>query len=203
MKTVSDYRADMLVLLGDSTGRRYSESMLDMGLREALACYRDYFPRKGLIHGRVIEVRNGSAVVPWLLDESAVVLGVRSEVTGEELNAGCSMEPGHLVVTAPGKVFTIDEGLIISVSLPHTIKGLDGARETTVPDGHGLLLTNGACGYALRMRAHSVTEVFGKRPEDREALAVQAGEMIADFVRKMERLALHESFQHDPYPRRE
>lgn len=39
MRDVVDYRRDMLTILGDAGGRRYSEGMLDMGLREALAEY--------------------------------------------------------------------------------------------------------------------------------------------------------------------
>lgn len=201
MKTINDYRKDCLTILGDPSGRRFSEDMLDMGLLEGLRLYRNYCPRKGLIQSRVTEVRDGSAVLPWLLDASVVVLGVRCGALGEELNAGSYQEPGRLVVTAPGKRFSVDEELMISVSLPQLIKGLDGARETTVPDSHALMLASGAAGYALRTRARSVTEVFGKRPEDREALSLQAEGLIADFLKGLERLALYESFQHDPYPR--
>ena len=36
MKTITDYRAEMLLMLGDTAGRRYSEAQLDSALRQAL-----------------------------------------------------------------------------------------------------------------------------------------------------------------------
>lgn len=204
MRSVSDYRADVLTIVGDAAGRRYSESILDMGLREALGEYRKYYPRKELIRTRVtgFEAGGKSAVVPWLLDASAEVLSVRSETDGEELNAACYAEPGRLIITSPWKTFRMDEVLRITVSVPHMVKGLDEAKQTTVPESHALSLATGAAGYAMRIRARSVTEVFGKRPEDREALSHQADGLIADFTRRVEKIALHESFQRAPYPRK-
>ncbi len=46
MRTIEDYRAGCLMLLGDASGRRYTNEMLDMGFREALGVYRAFCPRK-------------------------------------------------------------------------------------------------------------------------------------------------------------
>ena len=35
MKTISDYRAETLIILGDTAGRRYSEAILDTAIRLA------------------------------------------------------------------------------------------------------------------------------------------------------------------------
>ena len=60
MKTVENYRADMLTILGDAGGRRYTPTMLDMGLREALRVYRSFCPRKETVTQTVKAVDLGA-----------------------------------------------------------------------------------------------------------------------------------------------
>ena len=79
----------------------------------------------------------------------------------------------------------VDTRLQLVLSVPHKIKDLDSATQTTVPDSHCLIVSSGAAGFAMRIRARSVTEVFGKRPEDREALANQAEVLLAEFERDL------------------
>ncbi len=83
---------------------------------------------------------------------------------------------------------TVDMGLLEALSewgrrLPGewTIEDLDGASETTVADEDAVILGKGAAGYSMGIRARSVTEVFGKRPEDTERLFDQADRLRADF----------------------
>ncbi len=94
----------------------------------------------------------------------------------------------------------VDDVLVMDVPVPHTIKGLGDGKVTTVPDGHALTLCGGAAGYAMRIRARSVTEVFGKRPEDREALSSQANRLIGDFENDLKKISLTASFQQNPWP---
>ena len=83
--------------------------------------------------------------------------------------------------------------------LPVWIKGLDDAQQTTAADAHALTIAAGASGYAMQIRARSVTEVFGKRPEDREALMQQADQMIAAFLNQMKEITLTESYRQYPW----
>ena len=185
MKTVSDYRADMLMILGDADGRRYSESMLDMGLSEALQSYQQYCPRRMTFKQRVTGI-DGETVILQPLPDGCSVLTARTDagywLTFAEYRTDTGLELhcyGASSLPAVGDVLTME------VSCPHMIKGLSGAAMTTVPDAHALMVCNGAAGYAMRIRARSVTEVFGKRPEDREAISTQANELIADFNRNL------------------
>ena len=66
MKTVENYRADMLTILGDAGGRRYTPTMLDMGLREALRVYRSFCPRKETVTQTVKAVDGNSLLLPAL-----------------------------------------------------------------------------------------------------------------------------------------
>lgn len=201
MKTITDFRRDCLVLLGDETGRRFSDAILDMGLREALVSYGQYCPLVETVQGRVVSCENGAAVVPWMFPLSVVPRCVRRKRSDEVLRCGMEVREGKLLLSCyEWNVPDVDEVLEMELPVLHTIKGLDEGKVTTVPDGHDLILCGGAAGYAMRMRARSVTEVFGKRPEDREALSSQANRLIGDFTKALKEISLFVSFQQNPWP---
>lgn len=196
MRDVADYRRDMLSILGDAGGRRYSEVMLDMGLREALAEYAGFFPRRVCVTGTVDHTEGDMAVVPWLFGDDAAVDSVR--VDGEYRDHAEFAEGGKLYVKLdplPGAGSVLTFG----VTQRHSVRGLDGAAGTSVPDGHALMVSTGAAGYAMRMRARSVTEVFGKRPEDREALSSQANRLITDYIKELKWAARQKALRRYPW----
>ena len=127
-KTLTDYRTLVLGTLGDPTGRRYSNSMVDLALDQALAEWGCYLP--GM----------------W------------------------------------------------------TISGLNRAATTTINDEDSMTLTKGAAAYAMEIRARSVTEVFGKRPEDTERLIEQADRLKAQFETELAGLSSREFMSEDPWP---
>ena len=201
MKTVTDFRRDCLVLLGDETGRRFSDSILDMGLREALVSYGQYCPLVESVQGKVVSCENGVAVVPWMFPPSLVPRCVRRKGSDEVLRCGMEVREGKLLLSFYDWILpSVDDVLSMEIFVSHTIKGLDDGKQTSVPDGHALTLCGGASGYAMRIRARSVTEVFGKRPEDREALSSQANRLIGDFTKELEKISLIASFHQNPWP---
>ena len=128
MKTIIDYRTETLILLGDTAGRRYSETQLDTAIRLALEMTKKYLPNKD------------------------------------------------------------------------TIQGLDGSQTTMVPEELFLTVCTGAAGYALQIRARSVTEVFGKRTEDTQHLTEQGRHLETQFLAALDFAAFEASLQHDPWP---
>ena len=201
MRTIDDYRAGCLILLGDTAGRRYLPDQLDMAFREALGVYRDFCPRKETVKQKVSAVDGVSVELPPFLRADDVILTARNEAgdwlefavyrTAEKIFLNCY---GGMNLPVPGSMLTLE------ISCPHWIKELDDAQYTTVPDSHALCLCTGAAGYAMRIRARSVTEVFGKRPEDREALSSQANRLLADFRKELQEL---QPAALDPLPRGE
>jgi len=143
MKNVSDYRAEMLTILGDPAGRRYREAELDLALRQALQTLGDCRPYPD---------PDRDNACPWP-DERGFRIG-----------------------------------------------GLDGAAQTTIPDSLMLTVCTGAAGYAMLIRARAVTEVFGKRPEDREALTAQGESLIRDFLSELLAAAREAYLRSDPWP---
>ena len=72
---------------------------------------------------------------------------------------------------------------------------------TLIPYDYGTIVTQGAAGYALLIRARAVTEVFGKRPEDREALERQGNELIAHYLNELNTLSMLGTVNgYDPLP---
>lgn len=200
MKTVENYRADMLTILGDAGGRRYTPSMLDMGLREALRVYRSFCPRKETVTQTVKAVDGNSLLLP-ALPPDVEIQTARIE-GGEWLYfAACQMDRWLYLKPYGGFPGIVQAGTRLQLTLgcPHTIQGLDDAQQTTVPDVHALTVCTGAAGHAMRIRARSVTEVFGKRPEDRAALMDQAEKMIAAFLKQMNKITLTESYRQYPW----
>lgn len=198
MKTIDNYRANMLTILGDAGGRRYSPSMLDMGLREALPVYRSFCPRKETIKQSVKAVDGSSVLLPPLPPD--VEIQTARIDGGEWLEFATYQTDRWLYMNLYGfpSMPAVGTQLQLTLSCPHTIKGLDDAQQTTVPDHHAGTLIRGAAGYAMRIRARSVTEVFGKRPEDREALMNEAEQLITGYFSE---LAALQPAGRDPLPR--
>ena len=199
MKTVENYRADMLTILGDAGGRRYTPTMLDMGLREALRVYRSFCPRKETVTQTVKAVDGNSLLLPALPPD--VEIQTVRIVDGPWLEFATYQTGQWVYVNVYGYPAMPEAGTKLQLTLgcPHTIKGLDDAQQTTAADAHALTIAAGASGYAMQIRARSVTEVFGKRPEDREALMQQADQMIAAFLKQMKETALTESYRQYPW----
>lgn len=199
MRTIEEYRAGCLVMLGDAAGRRYTPEMLDAGFRDALQMYWLYCPGKRTLRQQVAEVKGNRFLLPAFPGGSGSIVSILDKA-GNRLS--CSenrTERGLYLTLFGGKRPSVGDILLLELTVPHTIRGLDGANVTTVPDLHGSVLTRGAAAAAMNIRARSVTEVFGKRPEDRAALTEQAEAMRRDFIARLNDLARDESFRGCPW----
>ena len=199
MRTINEYRADMLTILGDASGRRYTNNMLDMGIREALRNYCAFFPKKETINMRVSEIDGVSIILSGMLPPDAQILTARN-AAGYWLEFADYRTDQKIYLNIYGKknMPAVGENLKLEVAAPHSISGLGPATITTIPEAHEIMVCKGASGYAMRIRARSVTEVFGKRPEDREALMTQADQMINEYI---EALGNAQPAVYDPLPR--
>lgn len=197
MLVLSDFRREVRVLLGDESGRRYGDGLVDMGLRRALGEYGCFCPRREVRRARVRELAGEDAVLSGL-DSGEPVLDVVEPEGGLVFWRG---ENALMCVPGGRGRPSVGDVVVVEVGVPHGIKDLDGSKVTTVGEGHGLCVSTGAAGYAMEIRARSITEVFGKRPEDREALAAQADVLIREFMQGLARISLMEAFRQEPWPR--
>ena len=201
MKALSEYRTRTLIILGDETGRRYSTNILDTAIETALGTLKNYLPHKETVRMKVSGISGREAVLNWSPETGAEILTIRNE-SGDLLNASDYRTGGrtYLQFYGCGPIPAAGDLLQVELGLPHVIRDLDGARMTTVPDSLMLTVCTGAAGYAMRMRARSVTEVFGKRPEDTENLIAQADTLETAYLAALNELSLSESLHRDPWP---
>ena len=186
MKVLSDFRGSVRVYVGDGMNRRFSDDTIDMALRETLGIFRDYIPNKvtrsvnvDAVDGRELEI---SCTEPEE-DLDGDIISVLRDCNNEFISA-VEYRYGTktlLMIYGSSRIPAAGETLTIELGIPHTIKGLDSAPTTTVPDRWYMTIVKGAAADALRIRARSVTEVFGKRPEDTENLIAQAETLDQKF----------------------
>ena len=201
MKTISDYRAETLILLGDAAGRRYSEAQLDTAIRQALDQLRKYVPRKDTETKVVASVDGTEAVLDWCPSSVTEILTIRN-AGGDVLDAA-DYRTGlktYLQFYNTRPVPAAGDTLSLELGLPHKIKNLDSATETSVPEDLFLTVCLGAAGYALQIRARSVTEVFGKRPEDTDKLIREGCHLETQFIAALDFAAFEASVHRDPWP---
>ena len=201
MKTISDYRAETLIILGDTAGRRYSESILDTAIRQALGMLRKYLPNKDTEEVTAAAVSGSEVVLNWCPASTAEILTIRN-AAGEVLTAADYRTGARTYLqfyntrSIPG----VGDVLSLELGMPHRIKDLDGSETTTVPEDLLLTVCTGAAGYALQIRARSVTEVFGKRPEDTDKQLREGRHLETQFIAAIDFAAFAASLHRDPWP---
>ena len=174
MKDFDAYCGMMRVFLGDTGERRYTAAALELALSEALAQLDMYAPR---IETVKVEPDHGF-VRPFSSVGEVVCLRRENGVP-----VPFSDEGGFLRIYPRLPAGT---KLTAELRLPHTIRGMENAAVTTVPDALTRTIVSGASAFAMRIRVRTVTEVFGKRPEDAENLLSQAEELLKEFVSEMD-----------------
>ena len=200
MKTISDYRAETLIILGDTAGHRYSEAILDTAIRQALGMLRKYLPNKDTEEVTAAAVSGSEVVLNWCPASTAEILTIRN-AAGEVLTAADYRTGARTYLqfyntrSIPG----VGDLLSLELGMPHRIKDLDGSETTTVPEDLLLTVCTGAAGYALQIRARSVTEVFGKRPEDTVRLIEQSNTLIGDYLEELENENRREELHRPPW----
>lgn len=201
MKTISEYRAETLVLLGDTASRRYSEAQLDTAVRQALDMARKYVPWKETVKVKAAAADGSEITLNWCPSSEAEILTIRNE-SGEVLTAADYRTGArtYLQFYNTRTIPAVGDTLVLELGLPHRIKGLDESQQTTVPEDLFLTICTGAAGYALQIRACSVTEVFGKRPEDTERLISEGKHLETQFIAAIDLAAFAASLHRDPWP---
>ena len=201
MKTISEYRAETLVLLGDAAGRRYSEAQLDTAVRQALGTLKKYLPRKETVKVKAASSERGEVVLNWCPGSDAEILTIRND-SGEVLNAS-DYRTGvktYLEFYNSRNIPAAGDALTLELGLPHCIRGLDESQNTTIPEDLFETVCMGSAGYALLIRTRSVTEVFGKRPEDTERLISEGRHLETQYIAALDLAAFEASIHRDPWP---
>ena len=202
MKDVKDFRTMMRTILGDASARRYSDETLDMGLMQALRTFRAYQPLRDRIRMKVSSSYPGMVTLNSGLAPDEDLFSVRCAKDGKLLNALPELfgEKLSLRIRPDSDTPKVGDSLDLEIGLGWKIKDLDNAQTTTLPEAYFLLTSEGGAGYAAHIRARSVTEVFGKRPEDIRTLMNQADGLIDAFLVSLRKISSLDAFFRDPWP---
>lgn len=202
MESIESYRSSVRTLCGDLNGRRYSDEMVNMGIRQALKILSGMLPVTDLIPVQVLKRSGNTVEIDFSPEPGSEIRSVRRADSGKRLNAAQSGRGMHTglrffdTAELPGP----GDSLLLEIPSQYTIRGLDSASGTAVPERLKLTVCKGAAGFAMEIRARSVTEVFGKRPEDSAALLRQSENLLSEFRQTLMDAAMAESCLQDPWP---
>lgn len=170
MSTLTELRARVGVIVGDTGYTAFTSNLIDEAIRQALSDYSTALPR---VYDTVIicpaagreialdALANLTGVVDvwWPYDSTA------DEVWPPQRPAGFAIvwddaRPALVLTPHAGGQPQADDEIRIYYTTPHTIAGLDGAGVTTVAPQHEALLVRGAAGYACTARAIALSNTI-------------------------------------------
>lgn len=178
--------AQVLTLLGDPDGVRYTADMLAEAARMTLREYGSAVPNNGRLIHTVSSA--GSFQEPAGLPPVAVVMEVNYPY--DPSNTFQPEVQDYDLIWVEGKWQLIlglqffpevGEQMRIWWSGAHTLKELDGAAATSTNPLDDALLALGAAGHTSLMRAAQVLESPVRRPQDAVNLAAQGKDWLREF----------------------
>jgi hypothetical protein len=177
----------VLNLLGDSTGARYSDAMLEQAALQSVRLYSSTLPQLCFLE---IEVPEPADEVT--LGDAAGLSAVISAswYTAENTRPVPAAFTWSWSSGTPYLRFLEAQSgrLRVVYSAGHTLAGLLGAGSTTVPPVHLDLLAWTAAGYAMQLRADVVREAYGAKSSEAMNIAVSAEKMILHSKQQLDSL---------------
>jgi hypothetical protein len=199
MTDLVGFRSKVKQILGDVGATRYTDAVIDEGLRWALAAYGKALPQ--VKSGEVTVSTAGREQSLSTLSGLVTILEVNYPYTsGDE--APESFYAWHLY--AYGGTFYVEIGgdqvpamgeiIRVVYTTGQEIDNLDGATATTVITTHDYMLANGAAGKAAIMRASQLIEAYGSRKEEPERLEKWGGSQLALYGLELAQLKVNQAF---------
>jgi hypothetical protein len=170
MTTLQNIKSRLLAALEDPAGSRFSDSMIETAIRQALEEIDLRLPR---VLTTEVEITTGGRdqsipPLPGMLylvdlafaDGENTAISFEPEVQFTYLLAGNHAELHFCGVTFPVSGST----LTVRYAARNTLEDLDDAAETTLPEVCENTLVNGAAGHACLLRASALSESYNSRP---------------------------------------
>lgn len=178
----------VLKLLGDSTGQRYTDAMLEQTALQAMRLYSSTLPQLCFLEIEVTE-----PVDEVTLEDAAGLSAVMSAcwyTAAENVRLVSAAFTWSWSSGTPYLRFTQAQSgrLRIVYSASHTLAGLLDAAATTVPPVHFDLLAWTAAGYAMQLRADIVREAYGAKSSEAMNIAAAAEKMILHSKQQLDSL---------------
>jgi hypothetical protein len=174
-------------VVGDPSRARYSDAVIEEGLRLALEEYSKVSPQ---ILETSVTVDSPGRDQVVLLNGGLWILSVLFPVTdasAPEVESYYAYQRGGnqwLRIGSPAPEPSAGDVITVLYGAAHTVAELDAAHETTVPLADFGLLVQGGAGHAMSIRADSIIEAYGKRTTQDDTFAA-ARRRLDDFRRRL------------------
>lgn len=180
MPTIEDIRNRVRQILDDASGDRFSSTLLDNAIRQALARLDEKLPLVRTLDQPITEagrdVTLTGLIHPLYLIE-VCILPAEAGGCAQEIKTGYSYSlqgaSSSLHFNGPS-LLNVEECLRVTYAAQNTLTGLDGAAETSLPDAASEALETGAASFACLLRAASLAETYGARAGESARLVEQS-----------------------------
>ncbi len=172
MSNYSALKTRILQILEDPQAVRYTDSMIQEAMRQALNACNTFFPQLKSstltvsTPGRIqsLSTLTGFMRLHYLIYPYSIT---QLELPSISLTYYIYFESGFPNLYFLGSTL-LQTGQQIKVFYfaSHTIESLDAALSTTLPAQHETLFVQGVAGFACQMRIHSLLEAYGDRSAD-------------------------------------
>jgi hypothetical protein len=187
MSSLAGYRTRIHLILGDTSATRYSNNLVDEGLRQALDQYSKAWPQ--VLGTSVTVATAGRDQSLSALTGLQSILQVIYPYTATNLTPYYftayyfTFGPTPNIHISGDAVPAVGEKIYITYTKAHGIKDLDSATSTSVLDTHEGTICQGAAGFSAIMRASEISEAYGSRASDQDQL-VQIGKAFLEVFYK-------------------
>ena len=161
--------------LGDPSGMRFSDVLVEQAVRQTLDAYSLALPRhlecetQVTVDGAVQEVPTTGGVLN--------VIRVEYPAGFDRPDVWMVTSAAGLTLTFGGRPFPqMGSRLRVEYTAAHALAGLNGEEDSTVNPAHEQLLSEGAAAAACLLRAAVLAEIPNRRAEELEHLTAQGRE---------------------------
>jgi hypothetical protein len=194
MTILTDYRTQVLSLVGDPLVTRFTNDQVDEALRLALLEYSTVYPQ--LLNSIFTVSTAGKDQVMTGVQNLKNVLRVQFPYEDDD-SLYFAATYFYYSQGSPALYFAsqnypqVGDQFKVYYSANHTIQNLDAAAATTLPNAHDSILVEGAAGFASQIRAAQMAESFASSTD---ALIAQAAYYLSNFRNNLIRLKAESPF---------
>ncbi len=187
MTDLAGFRTMARRVLGDPGGTRFADDVLDEALQWALIAYGKVLPqvKSGCLPvttaGREQSLATLQELVNILEVNYPYVSGNPSPVAFEKWYF-YTRDAAAYVYLGGNRIPAVGEALRLVYTTGHTIAGLNGAPQTSIPAADETMFANGAAGKAALTRGIQLVEAYGNRISEPQKLQNWAEKMVMTFL---------------------
>ena len=190
---LEDVKTRVRQILDDAEGTRFSDSLLENAVRQALTRLDEALPLIGILD--ITRTDSGrDQVLTGLTDPLYLINVIKIE---SEIRYGftCTLAGDNVALHFSGPVIPrAGESLRVSYASRNTLDGLDEAEVTTVPDSALTALHYACASAACLLRAASVSEAYGARPGESARLVEQSKVWMETAERDLQNMKNQQEF---------